>query len=126
MATVNIGFAAITLTAPSLLSDIVDYSRWKFGVNRAATYFSFYTTVSKANSAIGGAIGLGLASYYGLDATASTQGAETITGLRLAIAWLPASIILLSVVLISLIPINNRRHRIIVRKLDSSGKKFTQ
>ncbi len=112
------GLAAGNMIAPSVLADIVDYGTWKFGVDRAATYFSFYTLIAKANIAIGGALGLAIAGLFGFDVATTTQSEDAVFGLRLAISWLPALITLISIIFIGLIPINAHRHRIISRRLE--------
>lgn len=113
------GSVAIGVFAPAILSDIIDYGTWKFGKDYAGTYFSLYTLVTKANIAIGGAIGLGIAGVYGFDATATQHSAEQVFGLHLAIAYIPAFIILISLIFIVLTPLNARRCGIIRRRLDT-------
>ena len=75
---------------PSLLSDIVDYGTWKFGADRAGTYFSLYTFINKAVGALGGAMGLAIAGWVGFDPTTTTHSDMSISGVRFAIAWIPA------------------------------------
>ena len=42
--TINtLGFIAVLVVAPSVLSDIVDYSHWKYGLDQAGVYFSIQT-----------------------------------------------------------------------------------
>lgn len=113
------GSGALSIMAPSLLSDIIDYGTWKTGINRAASYFSIYNLITKANLAIGGAIGLGIAGWCGFNPAISIHSEEAIFGIRLAISWLPALVVLLSLIFISMIPINRKRHRIIRRRLDA-------
>ena len=124
MCVIYSGFAAVTVMAPSLLADIIDYGTWKFDRDRAGTYFSLYTLVTKANLAIGGALGLGIAGWYGFDATAVDHSVDAVFGLRLAISWLPALLVLLSIIFILLIPINARRHAVIRRCLDSRTRRI--
>ena len=114
------GFAAWMVVAPALLSDIADYSTWKFGRDRNATYFALYQLVNKANIALGGALGMALAGWYGFDATAIEHSRETAIGLYLGIAWLPVPFLILSALFIFVMPITARRHRIIRRYLDRS------
>lgn len=111
------GFGAMGILAPSLLSDIIDYSTWKFQADFSATYFSLYTLVAKTNFAVGGALGLGIAGWYGFDPAATAYSEDAIFGLRFAVAWLPAPLLLLSGLLIAWMPINVRRHSIICRQL---------
>ena len=113
------GSATNMAIAPSLLSDIIDYGRWKFSLDNAATFFSLYALVAKANVAIGGALGLAIAGSYGFEVSNTVQTDGAIDALRFSIAWIPALIILGSFVCIALTPINVRRHKIIRRRLDA-------
>lgn len=113
------GFAAFNMMVPSLLSDIIDYGTWKFGTDRAATYFSLYTFINKTVGALGLSLGLGIAGWAGFDATAVVQDDASIVGLRLGIAWIPAALIVLSIIFIIRIPITAHRHGIIRHRLNS-------
>lgn len=115
--------AALQILSPSLLSDIVDYGSWKFGSDRAATYFSSYMLIAKANIGIGGALGLGIAGWYGFEPAAATRSEEGLIGLHLAIAYIPAFLLLTSLIFIFLIPINTYRHGIIQQRLLSLSER---
>ena len=117
MIAIHIGSLAAAILSPSLLSDIIDYGTWKLGADNAASYFSLYTLLTKSNAAIGGALGLAIAGYYGFDATISAQSEAAVFGLNLAMVWLPALLILLATIFIVSIPINDRRHRIVLRRI---------
>ncbi len=103
----------------SMLSDIVDYSTWKFGTYRGATYFSFFLFATKAALALGMGAGLAIAGIFGFDPSASQQSAAGVVGLKLAMAWIPTVFVLIAIVFIALSPITARRHRIIRRRLDA-------
>ena len=113
-----IASSALMAVAPSLLADIIDYSAWKFNSVHTAAYFSLYTFTTKSSMAIGGALGLGLAGWYGFNPAITLQAEGSVVGLRLAACWLPALFMVLSIGVISLIPINSHRHQIIRRRLD--------
>ena len=116
---VYIGGVPAIAIAPSLLADIIDYSTWKFRTDRTATYFSLYTFCSKTSLAIGSAIGLGIAGWYGFDPASESHTADTVFGLHLSACWLPALFITLSIFIIRLIPINSYQHSIIRKRLDA-------
>lgn len=113
-----VGSTPVVALSPSLLADIIDFSTWKFGADRAATYFSLYTLVLKTSTAIGGAMGFGLAGWYGFEPTVVEQTAKAIFGLRLATCWLPSLLMLISILVMALVPMDARRHGIIRRHLD--------
>lgn len=116
MASYSGGIACNTLT-PSLLSDIIDFGILKFGVDRSATYFSIYTFVGKSNYAVGGALGLAIAGFYGYDASSEVHSSDAVFGLRLAISFIPALILLFAIGFILLIPLTTKKHSIIRRRL---------
>ena len=122
------GMTSSVTLAPSILSDIIDFGIWKFGQDYAATYFSVYTLVLKANVGIGTALGLAVAGVYGFVPSIGIQTERAIFGLQLSIAWLPALIATVSIAFIALTPINQRRHKIIRRrvalKLDRAKSKY--
>ena len=119
MSMIYIGNALMQVMIPSMLSDVVDYSTWKFGVDRAATYFSVNKFLDKTGLSIGGALGFWLAGWYGFDPAAVSHTEEGIFGLHLAVAYMPTVFFFLSLILIAIMPINRRRHQIIQRRLAS-------
>ena len=121
---VTLGFAAYSILLPSMLADIIDYGTLKSGDELGATYFAMFTLMGKATIAIGGAIGLFIAGGYGFDPADSTHTDEGVFGLRLAITWLPAAIILLALAFVALVPINAQRYAIIRRRLDARASRI--
>ena len=103
----------------SMLSDIVDYSTWKFRTYRGSTYFSLYLFTYKAALAVGGALGLAIAGWYGFDPASTSQNDMGITGLKLAMTWVPTLLVVISMIFIALSPITAHRHGIVRRRLDA-------
>ena len=118
----TLGFTGTTVIMPAVLSEIIDFSRWKFRSNSNATYFALFTFTSKTAGSIATALGLSIAGWYGFDATTNVQSEQSIFGLTLMISWLPVAFATLSLVFIFLLPINERRHRAIRRRLDLREK----
>lgn len=119
MTLVYIGFTAFGIMVPSLLSDIIDYSNWKFNTNHQGSYFALYSFVNKVTIALGGAVGFFVAGFYGFDPSQSLHDDRAIWGIRFSVALMPAVMILLSTLWISQIPITARQHSIISRRLQS-------
>lgn len=119
MMCINIGTSATVALSPAVLTEIIDFGLLRFGHDTAASYFSLYTLVMKLNVAIGGSLGLMIAGLYGFDPLALVQSNTAIFGLRLAVSWLPAFIIGIAILFILLAPISVRKHKIILRRLDS-------
>ena len=93
----HIGLIGVNLIAPSLLSDIVDYSKWRYCADYSATYFSLYTQVIKANLAFGGALGLAISGMAGFKPSDIVFSDTAVLGLHVGFSWLPVVLILLSV-----------------------------
>lgn len=111
------GFSCITVIAPAILSEVSDYGTWKYGVERTASYFAIYNFIGKVSAAIATALGLGIAGWYGFDASATRHSDESIQALIVAISWLPPVFLFTALIFIIKNPINSRRHEIIRRQL---------
>lgn len=117
------GNAIYNALAPSLLSDIADYGRWRFGVDRTGTYFAFYLFLMKSLNGLGISLGLAIAGYYGFDASTTEHTETGIFGLHLSLAYLPASIMFLSLFFVINSPINTHRHTLIQQCLQRRADK---
>ncbi len=105
------------VVAPAILADIVDYGRWKFRQDRAATYYAALSIVAKAIVAVGGAAAFAVAGAFGYDAAAKVVSHSAATGLKLAVAWLPALFVASSLPLIWLTPITPQRLAALQKRL---------
>ncbi len=101
----------------ALLADIVDYGRWKYKADYAGSYFSIQTMVEKGVEGLGVALGLAIASYFGFDPTLAEQSEAGTRGLLIAFPILPALLTYMTVPIIWRFPIDERRQKIIVRRL---------
>ena len=113
-----VGFGCLIAFTPAMLSEIIDFSTWKYRSQNTAMYFSLYSFIGKANTALGAALGLAIIGWAGYDATATTQTTEAIASLMLSMVWLPGTFTAIALVLIALNPINTRRHHIVRRRMD--------
>ena len=114
-----LGGGCMVTFAPAMLSEIIDYSTLKTRTVNTASYYALFMFLAKFNVAVGGALGLAIAGWYGLDATSTVQTSEGVVGLLIGIAWLPIVFIITALLLIIQIPINTHRHEIIRRRLDA-------
>lgn len=113
----GIGGSSMNLL-PSLLAQIVDYSQYKFGIHRSATYFSLNTITAKFAIAGGGALGLAVAGFYGFDPQTKIHSEDNIIGMKIAVSVIPTIFGLIAVALFVLNPMNTRRHTIVRRRLE--------
>ena len=61
---------------------------------------------------------MGIAGWYGFDATMVVHSDHSIVGITLAIVWLPLVFASLGLIATCLLPINEGRHKTIWRYLD--------
>ena len=106
------------VVVPAQLSNILDYGRWKYETDCSAICFSLYTLLNKMLNTLGGALGLAIAGWYGFDASTREQSASAIFGMNMGIAWVPLIILSIAAVVVKGIPITNRQHATILRRLD--------
>ena len=101
-----------------MLGRIIDKSTLRHHQNQGGTYFAAYMFLQKVSFAGALALGLWLSSTLGFDPQAAEQTAQGVFALQLVMAWLPATFFILSIVLWRLIPMDERRHAIIRKRLD--------
>lgn len=113
----TVGFVGFVPISLSMLSEIIDHDEWQQGLSRSGTYFAVYNFAGKNISAVATAAGLALAGAFGFDATVTQQTLEAATGLLFTISWLPTLLCLLAAPLVLKIPMDERRHEVIRRRL---------
>ena len=106
-----------SVTAQSLVTNISDYGTLKSRSERNASYFSFFGIANKAGYAAGAALSVGLVGWFGFNPASEQQAPNVAVGFELALIWLPGLMALISIIAMSLVPINERRHDVISRRL---------
>ncbi len=101
------------------LSEIIDYGKWKHGSDQGATCFSVFGLTFRCTFALGSALGLAVAGWYGFDTTSVNQSEDGVFGMLMAISWLPGLFAIGSLAFVYMSPINSRRYNIIRRMLDA-------
>lgn len=107
------------VTIFSMLSDIADYGTLKTGIDRSATCFSLHSLASKTFLTIGIAFFIAFASWFGFDPAAPSQGGVVYWGLAISMGMLPMACVTIATFFIWRIPVDERHHDIIRRRLDS-------
>jgi Na+/melibiose symporter-like transporter len=115
---------SINIFAYPMLCDVVDYGRLKDNIERSAFYFSIQGLFAKMQFAIGGSLGFGILGWFGFNVHDSIQTKESLFGMHMAIAWLPALLVLVSMILISLMPLNEHRMAIIRRRFHTRSARL--
>jgi Na+/melibiose symporter-like transporter len=119
------GMASMGVIAGPMLCDAIDYGRLKDHVERNAVYFSIYTLLTKMQMAIGGALGMGIAGWFGFDVLASEQTPSALIGLHLSVAWLPAIFVAMAMCFIAIMPLNENRMVVIRKRLAARDQRLS-
>ncbi|MFZ4546321.1 MAG: MFS transporter [Bacteroidales bacterium] len=91
----------------SMYADISDYSEWKTGRRATGLIFSSSSMSQKFGWTLGGALTGWLLGYYGFQAN-MVQTGEVQNGIRLMLSIFPAVGTILSVIFISIYPLNEK------------------
>ena len=115
---ISLGVGAYGVTFWGMVPDTVEYGEWRTGVRVESMIFGSITFAQKAAVAMS-AIILGLL----LDAigyqAGAVQSAETITGLRAVVVFVPLAGVLVSVAIMYFYPLSPQRHAEIVADIET-------
>jgi GPH family glycoside/pentoside/hexuronide:cation symporter len=111
-------YGAIDIASRAMLGDIVDYDTLKTGNERSGEYFALWALVTRTMQAIGASVAFAVAGWYGYDASAASNDAQAIFGLKLSLGGVPGAIALVSAALVVFLPMTHARHDVIRRRLE--------
>ena len=77
----------------------------------------------KIPNALGAGVGFALIGYLGYDATSSSQTELALLGMRIGVAWLPALSLVLAMLLMTRLPLSERRMVAIRRRLQQRSER---
>lgn len=115
------GNAGTLILPGSMTADAVDYDDWRSGVRQAGAHMAFLTFVQKLGLA-GGAFGLVFISWFGFTTTSGAHTPAALQGIRIGVALLPALMLIPSIALMWNFSLNERRQRILRKRLDRRGR----
>lgn len=119
-------YAGFPVAAPAVLADVIDYGKLRFGVDHAGTYFAIYNVMYKAVPGFGAALAIALISYGGFDARLAEQSVTGTWALLTTFSIIPAVLLAIVVPLIWYFPIDARRQRVIISRLQSLEARATR
>ncbi len=118
VALIAVGWAANMVAPYSIMADIIDYDELKSGVSQASNYFAVFSFLTKSCVAIGGGIAfiaLGLVGYE----VNEPNSAFAQTGFLVIMLGLPLLFNLGMVATLWRFPLDERRQKIIQRRLSA-------
>jgi Na+/melibiose symporter-like transporter len=120
------GSGSMAVIAGPMLCDAIDFGRLKDHVERNATYFSIFLLLTKMQGAIGSALGMGIAGWFGFDVLATVQTPSALMGLHLGVAWLPAFFMAMAMFFIAMMPLSEARMVVIRKRLAARDRRLSQ
>jgi Na+/melibiose symporter-like transporter len=81
---------ASTVIIYTMTADIVDYGKLSTGADHGGLYSALFLFLQRSMLGVSAAAGIALVGMFGFDATAATQSASGVLGIKLAGAFLPA------------------------------------
>lgn len=94
----------------SMYADVSDYAELKYGTASTGLIFSSSSMAQKFGGAFGGAAVMWMLSSFGYStADAVSQTEEALFGLNLLMSWIPASIALFSLIVVSFYPLTREK-----------------
>jgi Na+/melibiose symporter-like transporter len=82
--------------------------------------------ITKVLFALGGAVGLGLASGLGFDPTSSSPHSSASFALTVVMSWLPSALLAMAAIVILCIPMDERRHAIVRKRLQQRDTRLAR
>ena len=116
----------VNLIVWNLEADTIEYGELKGGLRTEGTTYAFFSFARKLAQSLGGFLGLQIIGWFNYDGTLAQQTDETIHGIRLATALIPAILFFVGAALIWWFPINEKRHASIVEELDVRHAAFAK
>jgi Na+/melibiose symporter-like transporter len=112
--------ACYVTTPAAILADVIDYGEWRTGAPRAGSYFGLSMLTSQGAAAVGAGLAFMALAQVGYVAKAGAiNSAAANFGLMTIIVLVPGVLISLSALMMWRFPLDERRQRILRRRLDS-------
>ena len=115
---IGFSFSAFAVLIWSFVPDTVEYGQIRSGQRLEGMVFGSVLVVQKLSSGVMGVVVTQVLVAIGYDAKSSVHSALTADGLVIFLSCAPAGLLLLSMIPVSLFPMNRRTHADIVEKLE--------
>lgn len=116
-ALVSVGFGGPEILLPAMMTETIDYVRWKTGKKVEGIMWSTQTFIVKLGASLAGIILGFLLDYVGYVPNIE-QGKETLAGMHGIFTLAPAALLFLSILPMLFYPLNKKRYEEILKELD--------
>lgn len=113
-----VALMAIESGLRAMLGDIVDFGQLKSGEQRAGEFAAVWSLVTKGALAAGTAVAYQVVARFGFDPAAATITPEGVTGMKLSMGALPATLMLPALALAFAYPLTRARAVVVRRSLE--------
>lgn len=115
-ALVSVGFGGPEILLPAMMTETIDYVRWKTGKKVEGIMWSTQTFIVKLGASLAGIILGFLLDYVGYVPNIE-QGKETLAGMHGTFTLAPAALLFLSILPMLFYPLNKKRYEEILKEL---------
>ena len=123
---IKLGFAPFMPFLSAFVSDVSDYGSLKYKTDAASTYFAAFGFINKVLVALAVSFTYAIVGWFGFDPTASSQSHNAVIGIQITFIWIPTSFLVLAVIFVANIPIDERRHKMIKRRLEQRSERLSR
>jgi len=116
-ALVSVGFGGPEILLPAMMTETIDYVRWKTGKKVEGIMWSTQTFIVKLGASLAGIILGFLLDYVGYVPNIE-QGKETLAGMHGIFTLAPAALLFLSILPMLFYPLNKKKYEEILKELD--------
>jgi glucuronide carrier protein len=108
------GIMLVSMLVWALEADTVEYGEWKTGIRTEGITYALFSFTRKTGQAVGGALAAYALAWGGYAAGAAAQTEQAMWGIRAATGLLPAIAGVLSILIMVIYPLTDKRHAEIV------------
>jgi len=120
LAIVSVGFGGPEILLPAMMTETIDYVRWKTGKKVEGIMWSTQTFIVKLGASLAGIILGHLLDYAGYVPNIA-QSSETLSGMHGIFTLAPAALLFAGILPMLFYPLNKKRYEEILRELEQSG-----
>ena len=114
-----VGVLAMSIVVWALEADTVEYGEWKTGVRTEGITYALFSFTRKSGQAVGGALAAYALAWGGYKSGGVTQTQEAVFGIQVAAGALPAVLILLAVLVMTMYTLTDAKHAEILSEIQA-------
>jgi GPH family glycoside/pentoside/hexuronide:cation symporter len=121
--TISITTGILSPLVWSMYADVADYAEWKYRSSSTGLVFSSGSMAQKFGGAFAGWVVMALLEFFGYDTSeGASQNYEALNGLKYLMSFIPAAIASISIIIVWIYPLNEKKMFFIGQELKKQRK----